>query len=250
MPWTDLLAAVIAALLVTQLAIAVTTVWLHRALSHKALTVSPVVVLPFRFVVWVTSGMRPREWVAVHRRHHASTDMPEDPHSPAQVGFWRVQLGNVGLYRTSAKDPETMKYARDLPADRLDRIAFDHAFLGLGVGITILVVGMYALGFPVWVGFLAAGIHAGTYVMLSGAINAVGHKYGEQPYENSATNGQVLALVTGGEGLHNNHHAAPTSAKFALNKGEIDPGWFAVKVLVWLHLAKVRHAEVKLKAAA
>ena len=86
--------------------------------------------------------------------------------------------------------------------------------------------------------------------MLSGAINAVGHTFGEQPYDNSATNGQVLALLTSGEGLHNNHHAAPTSAKFALGKGEIDPGWWVVRLLVACHLATVRHEEVKLKSAA
>jgi len=251
MPWTHILAAVIAGLVVTQLATAVTTVYLHRALTHRALTVHPAVALPSRFVVWITTGMRPREWVAVHRKHHAATDTAEDPHSPAVMGFWRVQLGNVGLYKRVAADhANTRKYARDVPHDRLDRIAFDHAFVGLAVGITILVVTMWGLGFGLLVGFLAAGIHAVAYVMMSGAINAVGHKYGEQPHANSATNGQLLALVSGGEGLHNNHHAAPTSARFALRRGEVDPGWFVVRVLVALRLAHVRHEDVKLRAAA
>jgi len=251
MSWVHLLAAVVAALLVSQVAIFITTVYLHRALAHRALTVSPVVSLPARFLLWITTGMRPREWVAVHRRHHAATDTAEDPHSPAVVGFWRVQLGNVGLYRSAAKDDETMrKYARDLPADRFDRVLFDHAFGGLAVGVTILVVVMWALGFGLVAGFLAAGIHALTYVMLSGAINAVGHKFGKRPYANSATNGQVLALVTAGEGLHNNHHAAPTSARFSLHRREIDPGWFLVRLLVALRLAKVRHDDVHLKHAA
>jgi stearoyl-CoA desaturase (Delta-9 desaturase) len=250
-PWTDLLAAVVAGLIVTQIAIAATTVYLHRALAHRALTMHPTAAVPFRFAIWVTTGMRPREWVAVHRKHHASTDTVEDPHSPMQVGFWRVQLGNVGLYKTAAKDQTTArKYARDLQPDRLDRLAFDYALLGLGLGIAILVVTMWALGFPLWVGFLAAGVHAVTYVMLSGSINAVGHTFGKQPYDNSATNMQSLALVTGGEGLHNNHHAAPTSARFALGRGEIDPGWWVVRVLTALHLASVRHDEVHLKNAA
>jgi stearoyl-CoA desaturase (delta-9 desaturase) len=86
--------------------------------------------------------------------------------------------------------------------------------------------------------------------MLSGSINAVGHTFGKQPYPNSATNVQALALVTAGEGLHNNHHAAPTSARFALAKGEIDPGWWFVRLLVKLHLAEVRHDDVHLKTAA
>ena len=106
---------------------------------------------------------------------------------------------------------------------------------------------MTLLGFPLWVGFLAAGIHAVSYVMLSGAINAIGHRLGKQPYRNSATNGQMLALMTAGEGLHNNHHAAPTSARFSLHRGEIDPGWFFVRTLVFLRLAQVRHDDVKLK---
>ncbi|GIU88686.1 MAG: hypothetical protein KatS3mg009_3201 [Acidimicrobiia bacterium] len=251
MPWTDLLAAVVAAAIVTQIAAAVTTVYLHRSLAHRALTLHPALVLPSRLVIWITTGMRPREWAAVHRKHHAATDTDEDPHSPAVLGFWRVQLGNAGLYRRAARDPETLrKYARDLPADRLDRLFLDHAFAGLAVGITILVVVMWALGFPLWVGFLAAGLHAAGYLLLSGAINAVGHRFGTQPYENSATNGRVLALLTAGEGLHNNHHAAPTSARFALHRGEIDPGWWLVRVLVACNLAEVRHEDVKLKRVA
>jgi stearoyl-CoA desaturase (delta-9 desaturase) len=250
MSFGDVLVAFVAALVVTQIAIFVTTVYLHRALSHRALTVHPVAALPFRTIIWMTTGMRPREWVAVHRKHHAQTDTPEDPHSPAIVGFWRVQLGNVGLYKKVAADElNTRKYARDIPQDNLDRLFFDRALLGLGVGITILVVGLWALGFPLWVGFLAAGIHAVTYVMLSGAINAVGHTYGKRPHDNSATNFQLLALVTSGEGLHNNHHAAPTSARFALQRGEVDPGWWLVRVLTALKLARIRHEEVHLKAA-
>ena len=246
-----MIAAVIAALLVTQLAIFVTTVYLHRALTHRALTIHPTAALPFRTVIWITTGMRPREWVAVHRRHHAATDTLEDPHSPKQVGFWRVQLGNVGLYKRVAADAaNTSKYARDIPPDRLDRLAFDYSLLGLGVGTAILIVTMWALGFGLLTGLLAAGLHAVFYVMLSGAINAVGHTAGKQPYENSATNLQSLAFITAGEGLHNNHHAAPTSARFALHKGEIDPGSWLVRILVKLHLAEVRHTDVHLKTAA
>jgi len=247
----NLVAAVVAAFAVTQIAIFTTTVYLHRGLSHRALSVRPAAALPFRTVIWITTGMRPRQWVAVHRKHHAATDTAEDPHSPMQVGFWRVQLGNAGLYRRVATDDaNTQKYARDLPPDALDRVAFDHAFAGLAVGVTILVVVMWALGFPIWVGFLASGLHAVMYLMLSGAINAVGHTKGKQPYTNSATNLQSLALITAGEGLHNNHHAAPTSARFALNTPEIDPGWWLVRLLVALRLAQVRHEDVHMKTAA
>jgi stearoyl-CoA desaturase (delta-9 desaturase) len=247
---SHLLAAFVAGFLVTQLAIMVTTVYLHRSLSHRALTVHPVVAVPCRAITWITTGMRPREWVAVHRRHHAATDTVDDPHSPIVHGFWQVQLGNVGLYKKVAGDAaNTRKYARDLPPDRLDQLFFDHALFGLIVGIAILVAITWGLGFGLLVGFLAAGIHAVSYVMLSGSINAVGHRFGKRPHPNSATNGQSLALLTCGEGLHNNHHAAPTSATFALQRGEFDPGWWVVKALTALKLARVRHEEVHLKAA-
>jgi stearoyl-CoA desaturase (delta-9 desaturase) len=250
-PLTNVIAAVVAAFLITQVAIFTTTVYLHRALTHRALTIRGGAAVPFRVVIWMTTGMRPREWVAVHRKHHAATDTDEDPHSPKQVGFWRVQLGNVGLYkRVAADEANTRKYARDITRDRLDRLAFDYSLLGLGGGIVILVLTMWALGFGLLTGLLAAGLHAVFYVMLSGAINAVGHTTGRQPYENSATNLQSLALITAGEGLHNNHHAAPTSARFALHKTEFDPGWLLVKILVKLHLASVRHEDVHLKSAA
>jgi stearoyl-CoA desaturase (delta-9 desaturase) len=167
------------------------------------------------------------------------------------MGFWKVQLGNVGLYKRAARDQELVrKYARDIPIDRFDRFAFDYSLVGLSTGIAILVAVLWALGFGLITGFVAAGVHALLYVMLAGAINAVAHQYGDRPYKSSATNLQPLALVTGGEGLHNNHHAAPTSARFSLHNGEIDPGWWVVRVLVALHLAHVRHDDVHLKSAA
>jgi stearoyl-CoA desaturase (delta-9 desaturase) len=250
-PVSHLVAALIAGFFVTQIAVASTTVYLHRGLAHRALTVKPAAALPFRFFIWITTGMKPREWAAVHRKHHAATDTDEDPHSPARLGFWRVQLGNAGLYRRAATDPANVrKYARDLPPDQLDTMFFDHAFFGLAVGITMLVVIMWAFGFGLVTGFVGAGFHAVLYLMLAGAINAIGHTFGKQPYNNSATNMQSIALLTGGEALHNNHHAAPTSARFALHRGEIDPGWWLVRLLTTLHLAHVRHDDVKLKSAA
>ena len=247
----QLIAAVIAAFVVTQAAIFATTIYLHRGLTHRALTVHPALAYPSRVLIWITTGMRPREWVAVHRKHHAATDTAEDPHSPKVLGFWRVQLGNVGLYKRAASDRDLVrKYARDVPRDDLDRYAFDHALLGLAIGISILVAVMWALGFGLLTGFVAAGLHAVLYLMLAGAINAVGHVFGSRPYDNSATNLRSLALVTGGEGLHNNHHAAPTSARFSLHDGELDPAWWLVRVFAKLHLVQVRHDDVHLKTAA
>jgi stearoyl-CoA desaturase (delta-9 desaturase) len=236
----------LAAALVTQMAIFATTVYLHRALAHRALSVHPRVAMGFRVIVWITTGIAPRAWVAVHRKHHAFSDTPQDPHSPVVLGFWAVQLGNVKLYRDTIRDGVTVtKYSRDLPPDRLDRVLFDHAFAGLAVGIGFLVL---VLGWQA--GLLAAGIHTVAYLSLSAAVNAVGHTFGKRPYPNLATNSQWLAWLAGGEGLHNNHHAAPTSARFDLDRGQIDPGWWLVRGLVRTNLASLRHEDVKLKQPA
>jgi len=171
---------------------------------------------------------------------------PQAPHPPVVLGFWAVQLGNAKLYRDTIRDGVTVtKYSRDLPPDRLDRMLFDHAFTGLAVGIGFL---MWLLG-PVW-GLLAAGIHTVVYLSISAAVNAVGHTVGKRPYDNLATNNQWLAWISGGEGLHNNHHAAPTSARFALAPGQTDPGWWLIRLLLKTNQAEVRHEELKLKQPA
>jgi stearoyl-CoA desaturase (Delta-9 desaturase) len=238
--------ALFVALFVSQAAVLATTVYLHRALAHRALQVHPRLGLIFRALLWVSTGIAPRAWVAVHRKHHAFSDTPEDPHSPVVLGFWAVQLGNVKLYRATIRDGVTVtKYSRDLPPDRLDRVLFDHALpgLALGIGLLVLLLGWQA-------GLLAAAIHTVVYLSTSAAVNAVGHTFGTRPYANQATNNQWLAWISGGEGLHNNHHAAPTSARFALGRGQVDPGWWLVRLLVRTDLASVRHAEVKLKQPA
>ncbi len=240
---TSVLLAVLAGFAVSQIATFATTVYLHRTLSHRAIAMRPVTAWCFRAILWITTGIRPREWVAVHRKHHAFTDVEGDPHSPKLLGWVTVQFGNVGLYRKVAQDDaQVRRYARDLPADRWDRILFDHSFLGLGIGIGILVV-----AFGPWVGLLAAGLHTVMYLLLNAAVNAITHTFGDRPYANTATNLQWLALLTAGEGLHNNHHAAPTSAKLALHRGELDPAWPAIALATRLRLMTVRHTDVKLK---
>jgi stearoyl-CoA desaturase (delta-9 desaturase) len=238
-----LFAAILIGVAVAQLATFVTTVYLHRALSHRAITMHPILAFTFRVLLWITVAIRPREWVAVHRKHHAFTDVAGDPHSPVLEGFAMVQFGNVALYRKVAKDEEVVaRYARDLPADRWDRVLFDHALVGLSIGIGIL-----CLTFGWRVGLLAAGIHTVTYLLMNAAINAIGHSFGSQPHTNTSFNNQWLAWLTSGEGLHNNHHAAPTSAKLALAPGEIDPAWWVIRFLQKRGWATIRHAGVHLK---
>src|SRR5215210_1619288 len=147
------LLALILAAAVTQLAIFVTTVYLHRTLSHKAVTLTPGVTMFFRVITWMTTGIRPRQWVAVHRKHHAHSDEEGDPHSPVREGFNHVQFGNLFLYKRAAGNPAIVaRYARDLPPDRWDKLLFDHALLGLGIGIVALCI---ILG-P-WLGLMASG---------------------------------------------------------------------------------------------
>src|SRR5476651_1659836 len=126
-----ILVAVAIGLIVSQVALYLTTIYLHRALSHRAITLSPVARAVCRVLTWMLTGIRPRQWVAVHRKHHAFTDKAGDPHSPVLLGYATVQWTNVMLYRKVARDPDAVsRYARDLPPDRWDRVLFDHSLLG------------------------------------------------------------------------------------------------------------------------
>jgi len=229
------LLTLIAAALVLQTAVFATTIYLHRTATHKALTMHPAVEWMFKVALWLTTGLRTKEWVAVHRKHHAFTDEQGDPHSPAIEGFWRVQLGNVYYYLRETRHGETIaRYARDISEGWWDRHIFAHGWLGPTIGTMALcaVIGIE------W-GLLAAAIHAVMYVfVLSSSINGLCHAVGYRNFDNTATNIRTLALVTGGEGLHNNHHGFPRSPKFSCRTGEIDPAWPMIKLLVTLRLAK------------
>lgn len=241
-----LLLALVVGISVTTLANVCTTVYLHRGLSHRALTFSKPAHAAFKTLIWLTTGTKVREWVAVHRKHHAHTDTLDDPHSPAVSGWKTVQIRNLGMYRAAAHDQSNIdKYAKDLAPTAWDRMLFDRSWLGLVTGTVVLCV-----GFGWRVGLLAAVIHVNYYLAGSAAVNAIGHHFGRRPYDNSATNLQWLAFITAGEGLHNNHHAAPTSAKLAHRWYEIDPGWLVIKPLTWMRLARVRLSELKLAGRA
>jgi stearoyl-CoA desaturase (delta-9 desaturase) len=152
-----------------------------------------------------------------------------------------VQLTNAALYRKVARDGQTtQRYAKDLPPDGWDKLLFDHAFAGLGIGIAMLCL---VLGWRM--GLVAAAVHAVSYLALNAAINAMGHSFGTKSYPNTAFNNQWLALLTGGEGLHNNHHAAPTSAKLALGRHELDPAWWVIRLMVLARMATLRLTEAR-----
>jgi stearoyl-CoA desaturase (delta-9 desaturase) len=111
---------------------------------------------------------------------------------------------------------------------------FNHGAIGPLAGFTLLCL---VLGF--WWGLFAAVVHAFTYVfVLSSSINGLCHQVGYKNFDNTATNLRFLALLTGGEGLHNNHHGFPRSPKFSFKTSEIDPAWPVIRMLVLLRLAR------------
>ena len=220
-------------LALTQGAVIGTSIYLHRTLAHRALVVHPIADVMFRAFLWLTTGQARQEWVAVHRKHHTFTDRPGDPHRPRLLGFWRVQLFNVYYYIREAKNRETLrKFAPDIRPDWLDRCIFSHGTVGLIVGTAFLCV---TLG--LWAGLATAALHAILYVfVLAPLINGLGHWQGRQNFENTAYNWRLLAWVTGGESLHNNHHAHPRSPKFSVRRLEFDPSWWAIRALMPLRL--------------
>jgi stearoyl-CoA desaturase (delta-9 desaturase) len=230
----SLILSLVVATILIQVAVFGTTIYLHRTATHRALVLHPAVAWMFRFSLWLTTGLSTKEWVAVHRKHHAFTDEEGDPHSPHLMGFWSVQLGNVFHYLKEARNPAIVeKYAKDITDDWSERTLFRHGSLGL-------VIGVVALSLIIGIGpaLFAAGIHAFMYVfVLSSSINGLCHHVGYKNFENTATNLRFLALLTGGEGLHNNHHGFPRSPKFSWRPSEIDPAWPVIKLLILLKLA-------------
>lgn len=236
---------VIATVVLTQITIAGVTLYLHRYQTHRALTLHPIVSNFFRFWIWLTTGMVTAEWVAIHRKHHATTDVAGDPHSPKVLGLKKVLWEGAELYKMASKDKEMVaKYSHGTPDDWIERnlyqkysaggIVFmfflDLIFFGLP-GISIWAIQM------MWIPFHAAGV-----------INGIGHYFGYRNFEcpDAATNIIPWAFWIGGEELHNNHHAFASSAKFSVKWWEFDLGWFYIRCLSFLGLAKVKKLPPKL----
>jgi stearoyl-CoA desaturase (delta-9 desaturase) len=232
----QILIIAIAAFVLAQVAVLATSIYLHRTLAHRSLTLRPVVDILFRTVLWLLTGQNRQQWVAVHRKHHTFTDREGDPHSPLLLGFWKVQLWNVYYYVREARNAETLrKFAPDLAPDRWDRYVFSWGWFGLGAGTALLGL---ALGW--WQGMLAMAGHVTLYVfVLAPLINGLGHWWGAQNFRNTAYNSRALAWLTGGESLHNNHHAFPRSPRFSLRRSELDPSWLAIRLLAAVRLAVV-----------
>jgi stearoyl-CoA desaturase (Delta-9 desaturase) len=227
------------ALLLTHITIASVTIFLHRHQAHRALTLHPAVSHFFRFWLWLTTGMVTREWVAIHRKHHARCETPEDPHSPQVYGIRRVLFGGVGLYRTEAGNVETLEtYGRGVPDDWLERNVYTpHPIAGL---MLLLAFDLVVFGLPgiavylvqiVWIPFWAAGV-----------INGIGHYWGYRNFETEDASRNIIpiGILIGGEEFHNNHHAYGSSAKLANKWWELDIGWVYIRILEILGLASVK----------
>jgi stearoyl-CoA desaturase (delta-9 desaturase) len=219
-------------LVVLQTSVFCTTIYLHRTKTHRGLQLHPVVGFLMHLELSVFTGVEPRKWAAVHRKHHHFSDEAGDPHSPYIHGLWTVLFGNYFLYKKEAKNPETVrKYTRDWKSDALDKIPGAHWGWLVGVGIFVALFG-------VWRGVAAFATYAVLYILLNSAINSVCHMVGYRNFANKATNLQWIALLTAGEGLHNNHHEFPTSSRFAARVWEIDPAWPVIRLLEVCRLAK------------
>jgi stearoyl-CoA desaturase (delta-9 desaturase) len=241
LPWWGYL---IVALVLTHITIVSVTIFLHRCQAHRALTLDPIASHFFRFWLWLTTGMITKQWVAVHRKHHAKTETAEDPHSPHIKGIHKVLWEGAELYKAEAKHPATLEYyGRGTPDDWLERKLYTrHDTLGIALlaVIDFLLFGIYGITLwavqMMWIPFFAAGV-----------INGLGHFWGYRNFEgpDNSTNIINFGIFIGGEEMHNNHHAFPTSAKFSNKWWEFDIGWIYIRILTTLGLAKVKKVAPK-----
>ena len=232
-------ALLITGLVLTQVTIVAVTIYLHRHQAHRALSLHPVISHFFRFWLWLTTGIVTREWVAIHRKHHAKCETPQDPHSPQVRGIGKVLWQGYELYRQEAVIDETLAhYGHLTPNDWLERNVYAR-FASLGIALMLLLdialfgvagLALWAIQM-VWIPFWAAGV-----------INGVGHYWGYRNYETPDASRNILPLgiFIGGEELHSNHHAFPTSARFSSKWWEFDLGWSTIRLLTLLRLAKVK----------
>jgi len=247
LPWWGL---VIVAAALTHVTIAAVTIFLHRCQAHRALDLHPLPSHFFRLWLWLTTGMVTKEWAAIHRKHHAKCETPEDPHSPQIYGINRVLWGGVFLYVKEAYNRDTLeRYGHGTPDDWMERNVYSRFTLsgltlmglanvmlfGIVPGVLILLVQI------AWIPFWAAGV-----------INGVGHYWGYRNWDtpDASTNIVPFGILIGGEELHNNHHAYATSARLSNKWYEIDVGWWYIRALEALGLAKVKKLAPRPRLAA
>jgi stearoyl-CoA desaturase (Delta-9 desaturase) len=229
---------ILAALLLTHVTIAAVTIYLHRSQAHRALDLHPAVANFFRVWLWLTTGMQTREWVSIHRKHHAKCETTEDPHSPQTRGLKTVLWTGAELYMAEAENKETLsRYGHGTPNDWVERNVYSRYTwqgVGLMLGVNLILFGAAGLAIwgvqMMWIPFFAAGV-----------INGIGHFWGYRNYDapDASTNISPWGILIGGEELHNNHHTHPTSAKFSLKWFEFDLGWTYIRAMQAVGLANV-----------
>ena len=244
--WWQVLLATLA---MTHVTIAAVTIFLHRAQAHRAVELHALPSHFFRFWLWLTTGMVTKEWVAIHRKHHAKCESADDPHSPQTRGIRKVLLEGSELYRAEAKNQETLsKYGLHTPDDWIERQLYTrYSMQGVAVMLIIDLWLFGAIGAAVW-----AAQMAWIPINAAGIINGLGHWWGYRNFEapDASTNLSPWGIMIGGEELHNNHHTYPTSAKFSVKPFEFDLGWSYIRGLEFLGLAKVRKTPPKLALGA
>lgn len=240
---------VLATIVLTQITIAGVTIYLHRYQTHRALTLHPIVGHFFRFWLWMTTGMVTAQWVAIHRKHHATTDVEGDPHSPKVLGIKKVFWQGAELYKAASKDTDMIeKYSHGTPTDWMERNVYTrHSSKGI---ILMFLADILLFGLPgisIWaIQMMWIPVHA------AGVINGIGHHWGYRNFEclDAATNIIPWGFWIGGEELHNNHHTFASSAKFSVKWWEFDIGWLYIRCLSFLGLAKVKKLPPRLATQA
>ena len=233
------LGKVIYTLILTHITILSVTIFLHRCQAHRALELHKSVSHFFRFWLWFTTGMITKEWASIHRKHHAYSDKPGDPHSPAVYGIKKVFFEGVELYQAEANNKETLeKYGSGTPEDWIEKNLYTKFNK---IGISILLIMNFAL-------FGVSGVLIWALQMLlipvcaAGVINGLGHYIGYRNFQcpDFSKNIFPIGILIGGEELHNNHHTFGTSAKLSSKWYEFDIGWMWIKILSYLNLAKIK----------
>jgi stearoyl-CoA desaturase (delta-9 desaturase) len=229
----------------THVTIAAVTIFLHRSQAHRALELHAIPSHFFRFWLWLTTGMVTKEWVAIHRKHHAKCETVDDPHSPVTRGIKTVLLTGSELYRAEAKVQETLdKYGHNTPDDWIERNLYSrYSWQGVGLMLILNLALFGAAGAAVW-----AVQMAWIPVTAAGIINGLGHWWGYRNFEaqDASTNISPIGFIIGGEELHNNHHTYPTSAKLSVKPYEFDIGWGYIRLMEMVGWAKVRKTPPKL----
>ncbi len=246
LPWWGY---VVVTLVFTHITIAAVTIYLHRHSAHRALDLHPIISHFFRCWLWLTTGMETKQWTAVHRKHHARCETPDDPHSPVVLGIEKVMWQGADLYKLESKNPETLeKFGQGTPDDWMERNVYTpHSVVGIA---TMMVINIALFGFigitiwavqMMWIPFFAAGI-----------INGVGHYWGYRNFqaEDASRNIVPWGIIIGGEELHNNHHAYPSSAQLSNKWWEFDIGWMYIRIMAILGLAHVKKIAPKVMLAA